>query len=98
MTRHLVPGGEHDAVSVAPRDAPLFVVVLVVGGVVVPPSAVRLEDRSLAQEREVVAIRASVPLERELADEVPDLARDQQATRFHLERRTGRMLRVVLAE
>ena len=40
----LAPGGEHDPVPASTGHAPLLVVVLVVGRVVVPPAAVRLED------------------------------------------------------
>ena len=51
MPRHLVPGREDDAIAVAPGNAPLLVVVLVVGGVVVPAAPVRLEDRRAARRR-----------------------------------------------
>ncbi len=79
MACDLVPGREHDVVPVAAGHAPLLVVVLVVGRVVVPAAAVRLEDRSLPLEGEVVAIGVTVPLEWELAHEVGDAVRERAA-------------------
>src|SRR4051794_12016490 len=60
IARDLVPGREHDAVSQPAGDAPFFAVVLVVGRVVVPSPAVRLENRSFAFEGEVEEVCAAV--------------------------------------
>jgi len=87
-----------DPVVVAAGDAPLLVVVLVVGRVVVPTAAVRLEDRALVGEREVEEVGASVPAEGELADEVGDAVGDEEAPGLHFERRPRWVRRIQLVE
>ncbi len=94
----LVPCRQHDSVSVPPWDAPLLVVTLVVGGVVVPASTVRFEDYPLLNEGEVVSKGTVVPLERKLAHEVRHSVRDEQSARLDFERRSTRMRRAELAE
>ena len=89
-SRDLRPGREDDSIAVTPGHAPLVVVALVVGGVVVPATAVRLEDRARPLEAEVEAVGAPFQVERELAHEVGEPVRDEQAAGLHLQRRTRR--------
>src|SRR5437667_3505773 len=98
MPGHLLPCREHDAVAVPPRNAPLLVAALVVGRVVVPAAAVRLEDRPLALEREVEEVRTAAPFERELANELGEAVRHEKPAGLHLQCRPSGVRRVELAE
>ena len=69
----------------ATGDAPLLVVVFVVGRIVVPSPPVGLEDRSLSLEGEVEVVGASVPHEWEFAREPLDAVGDEQAACEHFE-------------
>jgi hypothetical protein len=64
----------------------------------VPASAVGLENHAAAFEAKVEAVPVPTPLERKLAYEVGEPARDQQPPSLHLERRASRVLRVDLVE
>ncbi len=98
LARDLGPGREHDAVSVPAGHAPFLVVVFIVGGVVVPATAVSLEDGGSSFEREVESIRATVPKEGKLPNEVVDAVRDEEPPGLHLQRRPRRVLRVEFIE
>src|SRR5439155_21640904 len=89
LARDLLPCRERDAVAAAAGHAPLLVVVLIVNGVVVPAPTLGLEDEPRVFEGEVVEIGLAVPLEWELANEVGDAVREQQASSLHLEGRAG---------
>ncbi len=63
-SRHFVPCRENDPEAVTTGNTPLVVVVLVVVGVVMPASTIRLEDRALPLEGKVEAVRTTVPDQR----------------------------------
>src|SRR5262249_26512732 len=86
LSRDLVPRGEHEAEAVPARHTPLLVVVLIVEWIVVPSAAVRLKNRAPRRKREVESIPAALPLQRELAGEAGDAARDEKTARLNFKR------------
>jgi len=82
------PGREHKPEAVAGGDAPLVLVPLVVGGVVVPPLPVGLENHALAEEGEVVSEGLTALDQWMLADEAGQALHREQSSREDLELRS----------